>query len=156
NAYKRWRDEEVKDIITPEEEAAFNKLTNDAERQSFVEAFWLRRDPTPDTEENEFKDEHYRRLTYANEHFSAGIAGSKTDRGRIYIIHGPPDSIDAHPAGGPYLRTADEGGGQTSTFPFEIWRYRNVEGIGQEVEIEFVDTCGCGDYHITYDRGEKD
>src|SRR5262249_16351178 len=90
------------------------------------------------------------------EHFSAGIAGSKTDRGRIYIIHGPPDSIDAHPAGGPYLRPADEGGGQTSTYPFEIWRYRNVDGICQELQIQCVDTCGCGEYHLTYDRGEKD
>jgi len=156
SSYKKWRDEDVSDIITAEELSAFNKLTNDAERDNFIEAFWRRRDPTPDTEENEFKEEHYRRRAYADEHFSAGMAGSKTDRGRIYIIHGPPDSIDAHPAGGPYLRTAEEGGGQTSTFPFEIWRYRNIERIGQEVEIEFVDTCMCGAYHITLDPGEKD
>lgn len=156
SAYKKWLEEEVKDIITPEEEAAFHKLTNDSERQSFIEAFWRRRDPTPDTQENEFKEEHYRRLAYANDHFSAGVEGSKTDRGRIYIIHGPPDSIEAHPAGGPYERPAEEGGGQTSTYPFEIWRYRNIDGIGQEVEIEFVDTCGCGAYHLSYDRGEKD
>jgi GWxTD domain-containing protein len=154
--HKRWLDRDVRDIITPEEEAAFRKLSNSAERDNFVEAFWRRRDPTPDTEENEFKEEHYRRLAYADEHFSAGMAGSKTDRGRIYIIHGKPDSIDAHPAGGPYQRTAEEGGGQTSTYPFEIWRYRNLDGIGQEVEIEFVDTCGCGAYHMTTDRGEKD
>jgi GWxTD domain-containing protein len=155
-AYKKWLDEDVKDIITPEEESAFRKLTNDSERQNFVEAFWRRRDPTPDTEENEFKEEHYRRLAYANEHFSAGVAGSKTDRGRIYIIHGPPDSIETHPAGGPYQRPAEEGGGETNTFPFEIWRYRNIDGIGQEIEIEFVDSCGCGAYHLAYDPGEKD
>jgi GWxTD domain-containing protein len=156
NAYKKWRDDDVVDIITPEELAAFNKLSNDAERDSFVEAFWRRRDPTPDTEENEFKEEHYRRIAYADEHFGAGVRGSKTDRGRVYIIHGPPDSVDAHPAGGPYQRTAEEGGGQTSTFPFEVWRYRNIDHIGQEVEIEFVDTCMCGAYHITIDPGEKD
>jgi GWxTD domain-containing protein len=154
--HKRWLEEDVKDIITPEEESAFRKLSNSAERDNFIEAFWRRRDPTPDTEENEFKEEHYRRRAYADEHFSAGMPGSKTDRGRIYIIHGAPDSIDSHPAGGPYQRPAEDGGGQTSTFPFEIWRYRNIDGIGQEVEIEFVDTCGCGAYHITLDPGEKD
>jgi GWxTD domain-containing protein len=156
SAYRKWLEDDVSDIITPEEEAAFRKLSNNAERDSFVEAFWRRRDPTPDTEENEFKEEHYRRIAYADEHFGAGARGSKTDRGRIYILHGPPDSIDAHPMGGPYQRTAEEGGGQTSTFPFEIWRYRNLDHIGQEVEIEFVDTCGCGAYHITLDPGEKD
>jgi GWxTD domain-containing protein len=154
--HKRWLDVDVRDIITPEEEAAFKKLSNSAERDNFIEAFWRRRDPSPDTEENEFKEEHYRRLAYADEHFGAGMLGSKTDRGRVYIIHGPPDSIDAHPAGGPYQRTAQEGGGQTSTYPFEIWRYRNIDHVGQEVEIEFVDTCMCGAYHLTDDPGEKD
>ena len=156
SAYKKWLEEDVKDIITPEEESAFRKLTNDAERARFVEIFWYRRDPTPDTEENEYKEEHYRRITYANEHFGAGVAGSKTDRGRVYIIHGPPDSIESSPMGGPYQRPANEGGGSTSTYPFEIWRYRNIDHIGQEVEIEFVDTCGCGSYHITTNPGEKD
>lgn len=155
-AYRKWIDDEVRDIITPEEQAAFYKLSNDSERASFVEAFWKRRDPTPDTEENEYKEEHYRRIAYADEHFSAGMKGSKTDRGRVYIIHGPPDSVDSHPMGGPYQRTAEEGGGQTSTFPFEVWRYRNIDYIGQEVEIEFVDTCMCGAYHITMDPDEKD
>jgi len=155
NSYKKWLDE-VSPIITPEEMGAFRRLANDSERQSFIEHFWFQRDPTPDTAENEYKEEFYRRRTYADERFSAGKPGSKTDRGMVYIIHGAPDSIDAHPAGGPYLRTAEEGGGQTETFPFEIWRYRNLDGIGQEVEIEFVDSCGCGDYHMTLDRGEKD
>jgi GWxTD domain-containing protein len=156
SAYKKWLEEDVKYIITPEEESAFRKLSNDSERENFIETFWRHRDPTPDTQENEFKEEHYRRLTYANEHFSAGVAGSRTDRGRVYIIHGPPDSIESHPMGGPYQRPAEEGGGSTSTYPFEVWRYRNLDGIGQEVEIEFVDTCGCGAYHITTDPGEKD
>jgi GWxTD domain-containing protein len=156
SAYRKWLEDDVSDIITPEEEAAFRKLSNSAERDNFVEAFWRRRDPTPDTEENEFKEEHYRRIAYADERFGAGVRGAKTDRGRVYILHGPPDSIDAHPAGGPYQRTAEEGGGQTSTFPFEIWRYRNIDHVGQEVEIEFVDTCICGSYHITLDPNEKD
>jgi len=154
--YKKWLDEDVRWIITDEERAAFKQLSNDEERDQFIEAFWQRRDPTPDTEENEFKEEHYRRIAYANEHFAAGIPGWKTDRGRIYIMYGPPDEIDAHPSGGTYDRPMEEGGGTTSTYPFEDWRYRYLEGIGQEVMIEFVDTCMCGDYHMTINRGEKD
>jgi GWxTD domain-containing protein len=154
--YKKWLDEDVVYIISDEERKAFKQLSNDEERDQFIEAFWQRRDPTPDTEENEFKEEHYRRIEYANEHFPAGIPGWKTDRGRIYIMYGPADEIDSHPSGGSYERPIEEGGGETSTFPFEDWRYRYLEGIGQEVMIEFVDTCMCGDYHMTIDRGEKD
>jgi len=154
--YKKWLDEDVRWIITDEERAAFKQLSNDEERDNFIEAFWQRRDPTPDTVENEFKEEHYRRIAYANEHFAAGIPGWKTDRGRIYIVYGPADEIDSHPSGGTYDRPMEEGGGTTSTFPFEDWRYRYIEGIGQEVIIEFVDTCMCGEYHMTLDRSEKD
>jgi GWxTD domain-containing protein len=154
--YKKWLNEDVVWIITDQERAAFKQLTNDEERDNFIEAFWQRRDPTPDTEENEYKEEHYRRIAYANEHFAAGVPGWKTDRGRIYIMYGPPDEIDSHPSGGTYERPIEEGGGETSTFPFEDWRYRYLEGIGQEINIEFVDTCMCGDYHMTIDRSEKD
>src|SRR5580700_7156967 len=154
--YKKWLNEDVVWIITDEERAAFKQLSNDEERDNFIEAFWQRRDPTPDTEENEYKEEHYRRIAYANEHFAAGIPGWKTDRGRIYIMYGPPDETDSHPSGGTYQRPMEEGGGETSTFPFEDWRYRYLEGIGQEIIIEFVDTCMCGDFHMTLDRSEKD
>jgi GWxTD domain-containing protein len=154
--YKKWLDEDVRWIITDEEKSAFMQLSNDEERDQFIEAFWARRDPTPDTEENEFKEDHYARIAYANEHFAAGIPGWKTDRGRIYIVFGKPDEIESHPAGGSYERPMEEGGGETSTFPFEQWRYRYIEGIGQEIIIEFVDTCMCGDYHMTIDRSEKD
>jgi GWxTD domain-containing protein len=154
--YKKWLNEDVVWIITDEERAAFKQLSNDEERDNFIEAFWQRRDPTPDTEENEYKEEHYRRIAYANEHYAAGIPGWKTDRGRIYIMYGAPDENESHPSGGTYERPINEGGGETSTFPFEDWRYRYIEGIGQEVIIEFVDTCMCGDYHMTIDRSEKD
>ena len=154
--YRKWLDEDVRWIITDEEQKAFMLLSNDEERDQFIEAFWQRRDPTPDTEENEFKEEHYRRIAYANEHYAAGIPGWKSDRGRMYIVFGPADEIDSHPSGGTYERPMEEGGGETSTFPFETWRYRYIEGIGQEVMIEFVDTCMCGDYHMTIDRSEKD
>ena len=159
STYKKWLNEDVRWIITPEEMSAFKQLSNDEERDQFIEQFWLRRDPTPDTVENEYKEEHYRRIAYANEHFAAGKAGWRTDRGRIYIVFGPPDEIDAHPSGGQYNRPMEEGGGETSTYPFETWRYRYIEGLGdkgQEVMIEFVDTCMCGDYHMTIDPNEKD
>src|ERR1700751_4937443 len=155
-AYKKRLDEDVSYIITDEERAAFKQLSNDEERDNFIEAFWQRRDPTPDTEENEFKEEHYQRIAYANEHFAAGVPGWKTDRGRIYIVFGKADEVESHPSGGTYERPMDEGGGETSTYPFEQWRYRYIEGIGQEVIIEFVDTCMCGEYHMTMDRSEKD
>ncbi len=154
--YKKWLDEDVVYIITDEERAAFKQLSNDEERDNFIEAFWQRRDPTPDTEENEYKEEHYQRIAYANEHFAAGVPGWKTDRGRIYIVFGKADEVDSHPSGGSYERPMDEGGGETSTFPFEDWRYRYIEGIGQEVIVEFVDTCMCGEFHMTMDRSEKD
>ncbi len=155
--YKKWLNEIVPWIITDEEQSAFKKLSNNTERDIFIEQFWQRRDPTPDTAENEYKEEHYRRIQYANEHYAAGLPGWKTDRGRIYIMYGKPDSIDSHPMGGPYQRSQDEGGGQTETFPFEVWRYRYLEAINQqEVEIEFVDDCSCGAYTMTMDRSKKD
>lgn len=154
--YKRWLDEDVRWIITSEELQAFKALSNDEERDQFIEQFWLRRDPTPDTVENEYKDEHYARIAYANEHFAAGIPGWKTDRGRIYIVYGKPDEIESHPSGGLYNREISEGGGTTSTYPFERWRYRYIEGIGNEVILEFVDKCMCNEYRLSIDPNEKD
>ena len=154
--YKTWLNEDVAWIITDQERAAFKSLSNDEERDAFIEQFWLRRNPNPDSPENEFREEHYRRIAYANEHFAAGKPGWKTDRGHIYIAFGKPDSIESHPAGGSYDRPVDEGGGNTSTFPFEQWHYRYLEGVQDNVDIEFVDTCMCGDYHMTIDRSEKD
>jgi GWxTD domain-containing protein len=154
--YKKWVDEDVRWIITDQEMQAFKSLSNDEERDQFIENFWLRRNPNPDSPENEYREEHYARIAYANEHFAAGKPGWRTDRGHIYIAFGKPDSIDSHPSGGSYERPMEEGGGNTSTFPFEIWHYRYLEGIGDNIDIEFVDTCMCGDYHMTIDRSEKD
>ncbi|MBB5330260.1 GWxTD domain-containing protein [Tunturiibacter gelidoferens] len=154
--YKKWVDEDVRWIITDQELQAFKSLSNDEERDQFIENFWLRRNPNPDSPENEFREEHYARIAYSNDHFAAGKPGWRTDRGHIYIAYGKPDNIDSHPSGGSYDRPMEEGGGSTSTFPFEIWHYRYLEGIGDNVDIEFVDTCMCGDYHMTIDRSEKD
>jgi len=154
--YKKWLSEEVGYIITDEERQAFKRMATDEERQNFVEQFWLRRDPTPDTEENEYKEEHYRRIAYANEHYASGIPGWKSDRGRIYITFGPADEIESHPSGGTYERPYEEGGGTTSTFPFEKWRYRYIDGIGTDINIEFVDPTMSGEYRMTMDPSEKD
>lgn len=156
--FRKWLNEDVFYIITDEERTAFKRFQTDEEREQFIEQFWLRRDPTPDTQENEFKEEHYRRIAYANERFASGIPGWKTDRGRIYITFGPPDEIESHPSGGTYQRPIEEGGGTTSTYPFEKWRYRYLEGVGlgNDINIEFVDPTMTGEYRMTMDPSEKD
>src|SRR6202167_6138763 len=154
--WKKWVNEDVAYIITDEERKAFKQMNTDEEREQFVEQFWLRRDPTPDTVENEYKEEHYRRIAYANDRFASGIPGWKADRGRIYIEYGPADEIESHPSGGAYERPIEEGGGSTSTYPFEQWRYRYIEGIGTNIILEFVDTTMTGEYHLTMDPSEKD
>jgi GWxTD domain-containing protein len=155
-AYKDWLDKDVTYIITDEERKAFKKLANDDERERFIEEFWRRRDPDPDTDENEFKEEYYERIAYANEHFSSGIPGWKSDRGRIWIMYGKPDGRETHPMGGAYERPSYEGGGSTTTYPFEVWFYRYVAGVGSGVEIEFVDPTGSGEYRIARNPNEKD
>jgi GWxTD domain-containing protein len=156
NAYRQWLTEDVTYIISPEERNAFLQLDTNEEREQFIEQFWLRRSSNPDLPDNDFKEEHYRRIAYANEHFASGIPGWKTDRGRMYIMWGPPDEIEAHPTGGTYDRPMEEGGGSTSTYPWETWRWRYLEGIGENIILEFVDPSGSGEYHLTMDPSEKD
>lgn len=155
-AYKRWLSTDVDYIITKEEKRAFLALQTDEERENFIENFWRRRDPNPDTEENEYREEYYERIAYANEKFTSGIPGWKTDRGRIYIAWGKPDSIESHPSGGAYDRPSYEGGGSTTTYPFEIWFYRHLDNVGDGIEIEFVDPTGTGEYRIARNANEKD
>jgi GWxTD domain-containing protein len=154
--YRTWLEEDVIYIITPDERNAFLQLETNEEREQFIEQFWLRRSGNPDLPDNDFKEEHYRRIAYANEHFASGIPGWKTDRGRIYIIWGKPDEIESHPTGGTYDRPMEEGGGSTTTYPWETWRYRYLEGIQENVILEFVDPSGSGEYHLTMDPSEKD
>jgi GWxTD domain-containing protein len=154
--YKKWINNDVAYIITDEEKRAFKALATDEERENFIENFWRRRDPDPDTEENEYREQYYERIAYANEHYASGIPGWKTDRGRTYIAWGKPDGVESHPTGGSYDRPTYEGGGQTTTYPFETWFYRHLEGIGDGIEIEFVDPTGTGEYRIARDASEKD
>ncbi len=154
--YRQWLNEDVIYIISPEERNAFLQLDTNEEREQFIEQFWLRRSSNPDLPDNDFKEEHYRRIAYANEHYASGIPGWKTDRGRMYIMWGPADEIDSHPSGGTYDRPMEEGGGSTTTYPWETWRWRYLEGIGENVILEFVDPSGSGEYHLTMDPSEKD
>ncbi len=155
-AYQRWVNTDVDYIITKEERRAFKALQTDEERENFIANFWNRRDPNPDTEENEYREEYYERIAYANEHFASGIPGWKTDRGRIYITWGKPDSVESHPTGGSYDRPSWEGGGNTSTYPFEIWFYRHLDNVGDGLEIEFVDPTSTGEYRLARNANEKD
>jgi GWxTD domain-containing protein len=154
--YRQWLNEDVIYIISPEERNAFLQLDTNEEREQFIEQFWLRRSSNPDLPDNDFKEEHYRRIAYTNEHYASGIPGWKTDRGRMYIMWGPADEVESHPSGGTYDRPMEEGGGSTTTYPWETWRWRYLEGIGENIILEFVDPSGSGEYHLTMDPSEKD
>ncbi|MBA4125036.1 MAG: GWxTD domain-containing protein [Acidobacteria bacterium] len=154
--YSEWTSKDVEYIITGDEKKAYKALKTDEERENFIENFWRRRDPDPDTEENEYREEYYERIAYANEHYASGIPGWKTDRGRIYITFGKPDEIETHPTGGAYDRPSYEGGGSTTTYPFETWFYRHLDNVGDGIEIEFVDPTGTGEYRIARSPNEKD
>jgi GWxTD domain-containing protein len=154
--YKRWLREEVPHIITGDERKTFTSLSTDEEREQFIEQFWERRNPSPGSPENEFREEYYRRIAYANERFQSGWPGWKTDRGRIYIMYGPPDERETHPTGGRYDRPYEEGGGSTTTYPWERWRYRYIDGIGTNIELEFVDPTSTGEYRLAISPAEKD
>lgn len=148
--FKRWLEQEVRYIIGHGECRDFVRLSSDEERTRFVESFWSRRDPTPGTRPNEFKEEHYRRIAYVNDRYPSGRPGWTTDRGRTYIVLGPPDEIESHPAGGEYRRPSGELG-LTSAQPFEVWMYWAVDGRGGGTEIQFVDTAADGVYPLHSD-----
>jgi GWxTD domain-containing protein len=139
--YEKWVKEDVAYIIQDRERAAFENLHTDEEREHFIEQFWDRRNPVPGSTVNQFKEEHYRRIGYANLHYSDGkLPGWKTDRGRIYIQYGPADEIKSHPSG-------DAGGAA----PHEEWMYRLIQGVGRNVVIRFEDESRTGEYRMTRD-----
>lgn len=148
--HRDWLQEDVKYLIAPEECRAFFRLATDEERDRFIESFWARRDPTPDTRRNEFKDEHYRRIAYSNDLFRSSRPGWRTDRGRSYILLGPPYEIESHPSGGEY-RPPGQDGGFTSAHPFEVWRYRGTGGAVGDTMLEFIDSAEDGEYPLRTD-----
>ncbi len=134
--FRAWLGEEAFYIITATEKDVFLKLANDREREMFIEAFWRHRDPTPGSEVNEFKEEHYRRLAYVERRFrGGGKPGWKTDRGRVYILLGEPLTV----------RSFD---GRTDYYPAEMWSYQGIEGYGlpQAFHLVFYQPGGIGDY----------
>jgi GWxTD domain-containing protein len=154
--YKKWLNEDVAYIISDDERKLFLKLQTNEEREQYIEAFWQRRNPDQDSPENSYKEEHYRRIAYANEHFSSGMEGWRTDRGRMYIMWGAPTSKETHTQGEDYQRPLEEGGGDTKTYAWEKWNYNFVEGLGSNVDLEFVDPSGTSEFHLTSDPSEKD
>src|SRR6185503_9026846 len=153
-AYVDWI-QDVDPILTQSERDAWKKLQTDEERDQFIQQVWNLRDPDPDTEENEYKEQFYERVAYANEHFSSGKPGRLSDRGRIYIKFGKPDDIESHPSGGAYDRPANEGSGSITTYPFEKWSYRYIPNFGSGIELEFVDPSGSGEYRLARNPDEK-
>jgi GWxTD domain-containing protein len=145
--YRKWLQEDVVYIVTPVEKTTFLKLAQDSERDRFIDEFWKQRDQPPKTKEDTFKQEHYRRIAYANEHFASSKPGWRTDRGHIYIVYGPPDEIETHPHG-VVQPSPEEGAGTYTAYPFEQWKYRHIEGLGDNLVLEFVDSCECGDYQL--------
>jgi GWxTD domain-containing protein len=153
--YKRWLHQDVRWIITPEERQAFLVLSNDQERDAFIRQFWVRRNPSPRSAKDRFKEEHYRRMAFANTHFAAGEPGWKTDRGHVYIAFGPPDSISSHPAAG-----------NSVTKSFQVWHYRSIQvgwppnlesdvnrhivqpTIIKDFDFKFVDEFASGQYRL--------
>ena len=156
NYYRKWLEKDVLYIITPDEKAVFQRLSTTEEKDNFIEQFWVRRDDDLSTVENPVKQEHYRRIAYANEHFASGYPGWLTDRGRIYITFGPPDETEYHSSGETYSRPLNEGGGITSTFPYQVWRYRHIEGVGTNIILEFVDRTLSGEFRLAVHPDEKD
>src|ERR1700730_3062981 len=154
--YKKWLSEDVIYIITDAERKAFLQLQTNEEREQFIEEFSQRRNPDPDSVDNPVKEEHYRRIAYTNEHYASGVAGWRTDRGSIYIMYGKPDDLESHTQGETWNRPLDQGGGQTQTYAYEDWTYHYIEGIGENVELEFVDPSGTGEFRLTTDPSEKD
>ncbi|MBN2246224.1 MAG: GWxTD domain-containing protein, partial [Candidatus Aminicenantes bacterium] len=135
--YRKWLDEEVIYIITSKERDVFEKLKTDRERDIFIEAFWKQRDPTPGTPHNEFREEHYQRIRYANEYYGRGTPrpGWRTDQGRIYITLGPP-------------RNMEDFTNINGVYPVQIWAYEGDQnyGLPAEFNIIFFKKHGLGEY----------
>jgi GWxTD domain-containing protein len=116
--YAKWLSEDVIYIITPAERAEFQGLKTDEQREQFIEGFWKRRNPVPGSARNEFREEHYRRIAFANQRYPDERPGWQTDRGRTYVRFGPPDSIESY-----VVR--------------EFWSYRHIDGLGDNITFQF-------------------
>jgi GWxTD domain-containing protein len=145
--YRDWLVEDVLYIVTPEERCAYLHLVTSAERDQFIKQFWLRRASDPDSLDDDFQGEHYRRIILANEKFGIDIPGWQTDRGRIYILYGPPDEMESHLSTN-LSWTPPEGVLASTKCSWENWHYSYLQGIQENIDLQFVDVTGSGDYRL--------
>ncbi len=147
--YKKWLNEEVIYIISRNEKKIFKSMTADEQREYFIKSFWKRRDYTPDTALNEFKEEHYRRIEYADKNFFEGTAGWRSDRGRIYIMFGPADFFESNPSGSSgFLFDLSA---PTAEFPSVVWTYKYIPGMKtrtSRIDFTFVNYYNSGKYRL--------
>jgi GWxTD domain-containing protein len=133
--YKRWLNGPVSYIIRTREREAFDKLATGQERNMFIQQFWERRNPIPGSATNNFKEEFYRRVAYADEHFAEGYPGWKSDRGHMYIAYGPPDEIHFLPHAKPH--------------PYADWLYAFIPGLGEHLTFRFEVPAGNDEYRLS-------
>jgi GWxTD domain-containing protein len=133
-----WLQQDAVYIITPEERCAFLRLETDEERNQFIEQFWYRRASDPTSLDYDFKIEHYRRIVFANEKYGGQLPGWKTDRGKIYVLFGPPDSVDVNSDHVPGNQTPSQTTKtKTQLHSSEKWRYHYIKGLGENVQFNF-------------------
>lgn len=141
---RQWFKDRAPWVATDREKEYFAKLSSFEDRKEFIRNFWLRRDPDPDTDENEFLTEYCKRLAYSSR-FDSGLPGHKTDRGRIYVIWGPPNKKTEG-------RSKFEG---LSNVRFETWQYDFIESLGDDISISFIDPTESNEYRMTLKDKEK-
>lgn len=127
NKYEDWLKKEVKLLLSSGEEKEFETLKTDKEKDKFIELFWAKRDPLPQSKENEFKEEWYKRLEYVNKNLNYGPRrGIHSDMGKVYMLLGPPAQTKGR-AGG--MRKSSMGGSQMEAPP-QIWVYQAMPNLG--------------------------
>jgi GWxTD domain-containing protein len=139
-SFRFWLTEDAAYVISPEERCAFLHLGSDQQRRQFVDQFWYRRASDPESLNNDYKQEHYRRIVFANKKFGPNPPGWQTDRGRIYITFGPPDAE--------WHSDSSQRESVDGREARERWHYRYIEGLGENIDLEFVDSSRTGDFRL--------
>lgn len=142
---RNWAEHNVKWVICPAEREVFGRLKSDLERKAFIDAFWHRRDPDPQTPLSEAKDEHYKRMDFADGHFRENEQrGSLTERGRVWIMYGPPQRREVHPRA------------RNRVFSWEAWHYDRLPDIGENIDLEFTDRANRGEYRLSLSPEQRE
>jgi GWxTD domain-containing protein len=143
--FEKWLQTDALYLITGNEKEVALTLKTEVEQERFVESFWQRRDPQPETEINEFREEYYERIAYANEHFASGIPGWKTDRGKIYILYGKPERTEKGRAGFE----------ENENVLYEKWFYKQITGGGANLQLTFIDPIETKEFRLTKDKRDE-